>query len=220
MSPSQSLCISSIKDILNDNDSTITFNIGGYIYSTRRSTITKNVDSQSFLSLVINNQTKIQLDNNDHYFIDRDGKYFSYILNYFREKKLTLPGNFDELKQLLLEAKFYQIDSLINEIENYLNKTNENNKQFHCGFQFSLISNLNQHKTILKLIGPLKLITYFPIQLIGQSFLKIISSFNDPEKILCQFTFSFGEKLISCQPFDQLQRFVLAIQAKKMGLIV
>jgi len=202
-------------------DDIITFNIGGQIYSTKRSTITENVDSKSLLSLIIKNQTKYQLNKNGEYFLDRDGKYFNYILNYFREKKLFLPENFHELKQFLSEVKFYQIDRLINEIENYLNRTNEINKKFHINsLKLTLISNLNENKTILKLIGPLKLISFFNIRLIGIKFLNIISSFNDLQNILCQFTFLFNEKLISCQPFDQLQKFVLAKQAKKMGLIV
>ncbi len=220
MPASQNLSVSLWTDHLNDNDDIITFNIGGEIYSTKRSTINENVDSQSFLSLIIKNQTKIRVNQSGQYFIDRDGKYFCYILNYFREKKLRLPENFCELKQLLFEAKFYQIDRLINEIENRLNRTDENNQRCHIGLQFTLISNFNLNKRILKLIGPLKLISFFHVQLIGEKFLKIISAFHDPQNILCQFIFPFNEKLISCQPFDQLQRFVLAKQAKKMGLIV
>ena len=41
-----------------------------------------------------------------------------------------------------------------------------------------------------------------------------------PEEISCQLLFPYKEKFISCQPFDPLQRLVLAKQAKKMGLIV
>ena len=132
-------------DHLNDNDDIITFNIGGQIFSTKRSTINENVDSKSLLSLIIKTP-------NDQYFIDRDGKSFSYILNYFREKKLILPENINEIKQLLSEAKFYQIDRLINEIENYLNKINE---QIYRNFQITLFSKLNQNKQLLKLTAPL-----------------------------------------------------------------
>jgi hypothetical protein len=199
------------------HDDIITFNIGGQIYSTKRSTINNNVDSQAFLALIIKNQTKIQLDKNGRYFIDRDGKYFALILNYFREKKLLLPENFQELKQLILEAKFYQIERLVNEIENRLNRTNENNQ---ITFQLTLISKFDQTRRILKLIGPLKFISLFQIQSIGEKFLKIISSYVDPKDIRCQFTYPFNEKLILCQPLDQLQQFVLAKQAKKMGLMV
>ena len=219
----RSLSVSSFTDNnekTSFKDDMITFNIGGQIYSTTRLTINENVDSQSFLALIIRNQTTTQLDHNGYYFLDRDGTYFRYILNYFRDKKLILPENFTELKQLCSEAKFYQIDRLINEIENRLNATNEQNKQLQIGLNFTLISNMNQGGRITRLIGPLKLIRLFPIQSIGKQFLKIISNFNDPINISCQCTFPLDDKLISCQPFDQLQRIVLAKQARKMGMAV
>ncbi|CAF0998393.1 unnamed protein product [Adineta steineri] len=222
----RSLSVSSLtlkctdSDKQNFNDDIVTFNIGGHIYSTTRLTINENVDSQSLLALIITNQTTTQLDHHGHYFIDRDGIYFRYILNYFRDKKLYLPENFTELKQLCSEAKYYQIDRLINEIENRLNRTNEQNNQLKIGLNFTLISNLNQGGRILTLIGPLKLIRLFSIETIGKQFLKIISNFNDPSNISCQCTFPLDDKLISCQPFDQLQRIVLAKQARKMGMAV
>lgn len=220
MTATKCLSAPSNGEIFNLYDDIITFNIGGQIHSTRRSTINENVDSQSLLSLIIKDQTKIQLDKNGHYFIDRDGKYFSYILNYFREKKLNLPENFNELKQLFSEAKFYQIDRLINEIENHLNKKNEVNNEFSSGINFTLISNIEKHRRILKIIGPLSLIKLFPIKLIGEHFLNVISSFKHPKDILCQLSFSFDEKQIACQPIDQLQRFVLTKQARKMNFTV
>ncbi|CAF1466125.1 unnamed protein product [Rotaria magnacalcarata] len=204
----------------NFKDDIVTFNVGGHIYSTTCLTINDIVDSQSLLSLIISNRTTTPLDKNGHYFIDRDGTYFRYILNYFRDKKLLLPENFTELKQLCSEAKYYQIDRLVNEIENRLNTTNEHNKQLEIGVNFTLISSLNQGGKILTLIGPLKLISLFHIEPIGKKFLKIISSYADPNNISCQCTFPVDDKLISCQPFDQLQRIVLAKQARKMGLAV
>ncbi|CAF0878443.1 unnamed protein product [Rotaria sordida] len=222
----RSLSVSSLIFKCTDNekknfkDDIVTFNIGGHIYSTTYSTINENVDSQSLLALIISNRTTTSLDKNGHYFIDRDGTYFRYILNYFRDKKLFLPENFTELKQLCSEAKFYQIDRLVNEIENRLNTSNEQNKQLQIGLNFTLISNLNQGGKILTLIGPLKLIYLFHIEPIGRQFLKTISNFNDPTNISCQCTFPVDDKLISCQPFDQLQRIVLAKQARKMGMAV
>jgi hypothetical protein len=201
-------------------DDIVSFNIGGHIYSTTRSTIHDNVDSQSLLALIITNRTTTRLDHDGRYFLDRDGTYFRYILNYFRDKKLVLPENFSELKQLCLEAKYFQIDRLINEIENRLNTTNEQIKQLKIGVNFTLISNLNQGGRILTLIGPLKLIRLFHIESIGRQFLKIITNFTDPTNISCQCTFPLDDKLISCQPFDPLQRIVLAKQARKMGMAV
>ncbi|UJR15467.1 hypothetical protein I4U23_002410 [Adineta vaga] len=222
----RSVSVSSLNFKCPDNekqdfmDDIVTFNIGGHIYSTTRSTINGNVDEQSFLALIIRNQTTTRLDHHGHYFIDRDGTYFRHILNYFRDQKLCLPENFQELKQLCSEAKFYQIDRLINEIENRLNSVNEHTKKLEIGLNFTLISNLNQGGRILTLIGPLKLIRLFQIETIGKQFLKIITNFTDPANISCQCTFPLDDKLISCQPFDQLQRLVLAKQARKMGLAV
>ena len=222
----RSLSVSSLALKYTDNekrdfkDDIVTFNIGGQIYSTTRSTINENVDYQSLLALIIRNQTNTRLDKDGHYFIDRDGTYFRYILNYFRDKQLFLPENFTELKQLCSEAKFYQIDQLINEIENRLNTNNEQTRQLQIGLNFTLISNLNQGGRISTLIGPLKLIRLFHIEPIGRQFLKIISSFNDPVHISCQCKFPHDDKLISCQPFDQLHRVVLAKQARKMGMAV
>lgn len=202
----------SVKSKLND---IITFNVGGQIYSTKRSTILENVDSKTFLSLLIKNKTT------NEYFLDRDGKYFSYILNYLRDKKLNLPKNFQELKQLLSEAKFYQIDRLIDEIENCLNQSNEKNKHVEKNhFYLTLISNTNEQKRIVKMIGPLKLILVLNIKIIGKKFLNIISTHYDLEQIHCQFIFPYNEQHISCQPLNQLERLVFAIQAKKMGLVV
>lgn len=214
----RSLSVSSLASI--SKDEIITLNIGGQIYSTTRSTIINNVDSQAYLALIIRNETNVPLDKHGHYFLDRDGTYFRYILNYFREKKLILPENFTELKQLCCEAKFYQIDRLVDEIENRLNTHNEHKKQLEIGVNFTLISNLNQGGRILTLIGPLKLIRFFPLDSLGKQFLKIISNFADPSTIACQCTFPLDDKLISCQPFDALQRVVLAKQARKMGMAV
>ena len=203
------------------NDDIVSFNIGGHIYSTARSTIAGNVDSQSCLALIVADRTSTaRLDQHGRYFIDRDGTYFRYILNYFRDRKLHLPENFAELKQLCAEAKFYQIDRLVNEIENRLNTSDERLKQLQIGLNFTLISNLNQGGRILTLIGPLRLTRLFHLESIGRQFLKIISNYTDTTNISCQCTFPIDDKLISCQAFDQLQRIVLAKQARKMGMAV
>ena len=50
------------------------------------------------------------------YFIDRDGTQFRYILNYLRTGQLILPKDKVLRKELLAEAEFYQIEGIINEI--------------------------------------------------------------------------------------------------------
>lgn len=59
---------------------------------------------------ILNGYIDIKYDESESIFIDRDPKYFGYILDYLRlansENKLELPSDVDKYK-LLLEAKFY-----------------------------------------------------------------------------------------------------------------
>ena len=51
------------------------------------------------------------------YFIDRDGTQFRYILNYLRTGELVVPNDEIIRRELLAEAKFYQVEGMINELE-------------------------------------------------------------------------------------------------------
>ena len=52
--------------------------------------------------------------------IDRDGKHFYLVLNYLRDGTINLPECTQTLNELLQEAKFYCIESLIELIEQQL----------------------------------------------------------------------------------------------------
>lgn len=52
--------------------------------------------------------------------IDRDGKHFNSILNYLRDGTINLPECPQMLNELLHEAKFYCIESLIELVEQQL----------------------------------------------------------------------------------------------------
>ena len=51
------------------------------------------------------------------YFIDRDGTHFRYILNYLRTGELIVPNDEIICREVLAEAKFYQVGGIINELE-------------------------------------------------------------------------------------------------------
>lgn len=52
-----------------------------------------------------------------HYFIDRDGPSFRYILQFLRCGRLTLPDNYTEIEILSQEAKYYELCSLIEAVD-------------------------------------------------------------------------------------------------------
>merc|ERR1711971_905546 len=56
------------------------------------------------------------------YFIDRDPAHFRLILNYLRDGGVEYPRDYTLLKQLLIEAEFYGVDSLAKELGKLFHK--------------------------------------------------------------------------------------------------
>ncbi|CAF0761935.1 unnamed protein product [Didymodactylos carnosus] len=95
--------------------------VGGSIYTSSLKTLTRYPESR--LSKLFNGHIPIVLDSlKQHYFIDRDGKLFRYILNYMRCGTLTIPEQFNELQALYEEAKYFELKELVTLIEEELNK--------------------------------------------------------------------------------------------------
>ena len=63
----------------------IPLNVGGYSFVTTLSTLTK--DKDSMLAAMFSGRHELDMDSEGRYFIDRDGTYFKYILNYLRDRK-------------------------------------------------------------------------------------------------------------------------------------
>lgn len=77
---------------------------------------------------MFNGSIPIVLDTlKQHYFIDRDGKLFRYVLNFMRTGRLSLPLSFDDFDGLQEEAKYYEIDLMVKQIDEIILK---NNKKF------------------------------------------------------------------------------------------
>ncbi|XP_043934742.1 BTB/POZ domain-containing protein KCTD6 isoform X4 [Protopterus annectens] len=89
----------------------VTLNVGGHLYTTSISTLTRYPDSM--LGAMFRGAFPTARDSQGNYFIDRDGPLFRYILNFLRTSELTLPQDFKETDLLRKEADFYQIEPLI-----------------------------------------------------------------------------------------------------------
>lgn len=137
--------------------------VGGTIFTSSLETLTRYPDSR--LSKLFNGTVPIVLDTlKQHYFIDRDGQLFRYILNFMRYGTLTIPDDFNELQALLEEARYFELLPMVCAIEVRLNrckKTNLNNsfnwKQQNSNETFDvLMLNLSQDRILIS--GDIKLI--------------------------------------------------------------
>ncbi|CAF1001289.1 unnamed protein product [Rotaria sordida] len=145
--------------------------VGGTIFTSSLETLTRYPDSR--LSKLFNGTIPIVLDTlKQHYFIDRDGKLFRYILNYMRYGSLTLSDNFPELSALLEEARYFELTPLINAIEERLNqnKLSKNTKQQRQQQQQLL---LNNHDVLLLNISQNRVLISGNITLIHDLFPEI-----------------------------------------------
>ncbi|XP_065452049.1 BTB/POZ domain-containing protein KCTD21 isoform X1 [Chrysemys picta bellii] len=93
----------------------ITLNVGGKLYTTSLSTLTSFPDSM--LGAMFSGKMPTKRDSQGYCFIDRDGKVFRYILNFLRTSHLDLPEDFQEMGLLRREADFYQVQPLIEALQ-------------------------------------------------------------------------------------------------------
>lgn len=126
----------------NDSNEIIELNVGGFSYTTSRTTILSYPDSM--LSRMISGHMPTATDTKQRIFIDRDGPLFRHILNFLRDKRLNLPENFSEYAQLRQEADFYRIEPIINHLDCiFHNKLNINSKNSISSSMTSLVSTAN-----------------------------------------------------------------------------
>jgi uncharacterized protein YjbI with pentapeptide repeats len=95
----------------------VTLNIGGKIFSTTKSTLTR--DPNSMLARMFSNDWTSKRDQSGAYLIDRSFEYFSPILYYLRCGKLIINENLNP-EGVLQEAKFYNISSLISQLQDII----------------------------------------------------------------------------------------------------
>ncbi|NWS93125.1 KCD15 protein, partial [Toxostoma redivivum] len=103
---------------LTKSNAPVHIDVGGHMYTSSLATLTKYPDSR--ISRLFNGTEPIVLDSlKQHYFIDRDGEIFRYILSFLRTSKLLLPDDFKDFNLLYEEAKYYQLQPMIKELERW-----------------------------------------------------------------------------------------------------
>ena len=74
-------------------------------------------DPTSMLAAMFSGRHEVQTTEDGSFFIDRDGTYFRFILNYLRDGELILPEGATFLAELEAEARFYQVQGLLDELK-------------------------------------------------------------------------------------------------------
>lgn len=160
----------------------IHLNVGGTPYTTTRATLCRYPDSM--LGAMFRGDIPSRLDLNGHYFIDRDGDIFKYILNFLRSSKLSLPNDFKDYDLLLTEADFFQIGPLIETVLQIQEDSVQNKSHSHyleiievrIGTTATMPSKNSRVKTIM--IGRKDVILSLPMQLIGEDAIERLDTTN------------------------------------------
>ena len=95
----------------------VKLNVGGHLFATLKSTLLKH--ENSYFADILNNKNKSDViyDENKAIFIDRNPKYFEFIIEYLRTgfMEAFIKDN-HSLKRLTEEAIYYKLDRLAQEI--------------------------------------------------------------------------------------------------------
>ena len=118
--------------------STVKLNVGGQHFTTSVQTLKK--DPNSMLAAMFSGKFEMKPSEDGSFFIDRDGTYFRFILNYLRNGELILPDGATFLKELEAEAKFYQLQGILDELKPKEPKV----------FEESVIMTNEEHPRVLK----------------------------------------------------------------------
>ncbi|XP_069587337.1 BTB/POZ domain-containing protein KCTD1 isoform X1 [Ranitomeya imitator] len=103
---------------LTKSNAPVHIDVGGHMYTSSLATLTKYPESR--IGRLFDGTEPIVLDSlKQHYFIDRDGQMFRYILNFLRTSKLLISDDFKDYTLLYEEAKYFQLQPMLLELERW-----------------------------------------------------------------------------------------------------
>ena len=148
----------------------IRLNVGGVPYTTTKATLSRYPNSM--IGAMFNGSMPTTVDDDGRYFIDRDGNLFAHVLNFLRSSQLALPDGFKHHDQLAVEADFYQVEPLIQAL-NELKKQSKPKQygrflevlEIRTGSTATMPTNNSRIKTIIS--GRRDVINSLPAHLVG-----------------------------------------------------
>ncbi|KAK0133262.1 BTB/POZ domain-containing protein KCTD1 [Merluccius polli] len=123
---------------LTKSNAPVHIDVGGHMYTSSLATLTKFPNSR--IGRLFDGTEPIVLDSlKQHYFIDRDGLMFRYVLNFLRTSKLLVPDDFDEYWALYEEAQFFQLELLQAELRQWRSEQQSQLLQGHLCSQCVMV---------------------------------------------------------------------------------
>uniref|UniRef100_A0A5F8GLU4 Potassium channel tetramerization domain containing 15 n=1 Tax=Monodelphis domestica TaxID=13616 RepID=A0A5F8GLU4_MONDO len=101
---------------LTKSNAPVHIDVGGHMYTSSLATLTKYPDSSL----------------KQHYFIDRDGEIFRYVLSFLRTSKLLLPDDFKDFSLLYEEARYYQLQPMVRELDRWKQEQEQQRRGQAC----------------------------------------------------------------------------------------
>uniref|UniRef100_A0A2K5F3T8 Uncharacterized protein n=1 Tax=Aotus nancymaae TaxID=37293 RepID=A0A2K5F3T8_AOTNA len=104
---------------LTKSNAPVHIDVGSHMYTSSLATLIKYPESRirrffdGMEPIVLNDSLK------QHYFIDRDGQMFRYTLKFLRTSKLLNPDDFKDYTLLYEEAKYFQLQPMLLEMERW-----------------------------------------------------------------------------------------------------
>ena len=89
----------------------IKLDVGGVLFNATRETLCRVAGSM--LEAMFSGRHKVNLQDDNTYFIDRDGTHFRYILNYLRTGAVSAPNDSTAKLELAAESDFYGLHALV-----------------------------------------------------------------------------------------------------------
>jgi hypothetical protein len=109
--------------------SRIRLDVGGTVFETSRRTMIDR-DPTSLLAAMFaddgsGGEVRLKPETDGSYFVDRDGAYFRYVIEYLRNgAAASMPADIATARHVLCEAKFYRLRQLVKRIEDWLVERN------------------------------------------------------------------------------------------------
>jgi len=97
----------------------VSLNVGGKLFTTARTTLVDKEPNSMLARMFQSQLSPSDVDSTGAYLLDRSPMYFEPILNYLRCGKLIYDKSVN-IEGILEEARFFGIDSLVNQLENEL----------------------------------------------------------------------------------------------------